>query len=120
MIEGVFRGDSPVVTLTLSGENGSEDVEFVVDTGYTGFLALPESVLASVGAELAGSGYVALAGETYRRTTIYTVTVDWGGEEIEVRAQTLANDYLLGTKMLRDHQLTVEVGEGGRVLIEPM
>jgi predicted aspartyl protease len=51
-MEGYFRDDAPRMTLTLIGDNGQSDVEFVVDTAFTGMLTAPPFVLATIAATL--------------------------------------------------------------------
>ncbi len=45
MILGEFRGHFPRITLTLPGIQGEVEVEFIVETGFDGDLALPEILL---------------------------------------------------------------------------
>jgi predicted aspartyl protease len=45
MILGRFRDDLPRITVELAGIAGPVKVEFIVDTGFDGYLTLPPSVL---------------------------------------------------------------------------
>jgi hypothetical protein len=80
MIEGVFRDGHPRVVLTVTGENDSVEVEFIVDSGYDGFLSLPSFVLERVGATPENFRTVVLADETEVRTISATVTIEWHDE----------------------------------------
>ncbi len=45
MIDGIVRNRAPVIRLEVRGLRGRrEEVEAVVDTGYTGWLSLPQSI----------------------------------------------------------------------------
>jgi len=120
MIQGYFRDDAPRVTLTLIGDTGRREVEFVVDTGFTGMLALPPFLLEAVGATLQGSRQVQLADGTQRRTPFYTVQIEWDGEPRTVRATALDDEPLLGISLLREHHLHIEITDGGEVVAEPL
>ena len=40
---GVFRGEHPRLTLVLPAFQGEIEVEFIIDTGFAGDLALPSN-----------------------------------------------------------------------------
>ena len=51
MIIGVVNGNlEAIIRLVVRGPNGQEDeIEAVIDTGFTGFLTLPPSLIVSPG-----------------------------------------------------------------------
>lgn len=120
MILGTFRSSAPRVTLTLLGAAGRAEVEFVIDTGYTGTLTLPSSLLSVVGAALEGVRVIQLADGTQRRAPFYGVRIDWDGRLESVRATLLDDEPLIGIGLLREHYLHFEVTEGGSVRAEPL
>jgi clan AA aspartic protease len=120
VIEGEFRDGAPRVALTVSGEDNSTEVEFVVDTGFTSYLAMPDAVLRSIGAITQGVSIVSMADGTYRRCPLYAVTVDWGDEERPVEAMALEDEPILGNRMMLGLYLQVEVKEGGSVVLEEL
>ena len=67
MIEGVFRDGWPTVSLSVIGETGQLTVDFTVDTGFGGALALPSGLLQQIGASYTGSDEYRLADGTPRR-----------------------------------------------------
>jgi clan AA aspartic protease len=115
VIRGSFRDDAARARLTLIGDADSVEVEFVVDTGFTGTLALPPSVLARIGASLDGTRLLRLADGTERRAPFYTVRIEWDGEPHAVRAILLEDEPLIGVALLREYLLQVEVIDGGTV-----
>jgi len=120
VIEGVFQDNAPHITLTLTGESDSTEVDFVIDTGYTGFLSLPKTTLRSLGAIEEGVSYLVLADGTYRRCLLYTVSVEWGESEREVQVAALDDDPLLGIGLMQEFHLHIEVTEGGSVVLEAL
>ena len=61
MILGHVRDGFPRVTLTLPGNQGPLNVEFIIDTAFDGELSLPNPVLAQVQAALQMDKAVRLA-----------------------------------------------------------
>jgi clan AA aspartic protease len=120
VIRGTFRNEAARATLTLISTAGGMNIEFVVDTGFTGMLALPSAVLNTVGATLEGLRLVQLADGTRRRVPFYSVQVDWGGSPRRVRATSLEDEPLIGVGLLRGHDLQIEVIEGGKVAADPI
>lgn len=120
MVEGVFHNDAPYVTLTIRGERGAAKINFIVDTGFAGALALPRDFLHEIGASRMGSDVLRLADDTHRLFAIYIVTVDEDEQERVLQVLEKDSDPLLGTSFLREQMLTVEVTDGGAVTIEEL
>jgi clan AA aspartic protease len=118
VIDGTFRDGHPRVTLTLPGKNGPLDIEFIVDTGFEGDLALSSEWTSQLDAVQVGTDPRRLADGTVIRCPYYSVLLNADEEEEEPRfAQVLELDGapLLGTTFLRDLLLQIEVTEGGEV-----
>ena len=64
------------------------------------------------------SGQAFLANGDELRFNVYEVTVLWNGQPRHVEADETGPTPLVGMLMLDGHTLTVDVEEGGRVLIE--
>ena len=88
MIEGrVNAGYEAVVPLSLEGPEGqAQEVEAVIDTGYSGFLTLPLALVAELGLAFVGSGHAVLANDAEVEFDVYDVTVLWDGQPIFVEA----------------------------------
>ncbi len=98
----------PVVELLLNGR----EWRAVIDTGFNGYLELPESLRAAVKARFIGHLESALAaGQTIVEEN-YIVEFPFDGETLEVEA-TFApgNDILIGTGLLRNHRLEIDFRE---------
>jgi predicted aspartyl protease len=49
MIVGIVRGREPLIRLTIRGLRGrQQEIEAVVDSGYTGWLTLPPAVIGAL------------------------------------------------------------------------
>lgn len=110
-----------LLRLRVRGPSGSVvEVETVVDTGYTGALALPPVVITSLGLVQQAGGYVVLADGSSRSVDSYLAEVEWRGMWLLVVVSHLGDEALLGMKLLAGHELRVEVVSGGAVAIGPI
>ena len=122
MIEGaVNAGHEAVIALRLRGPDGrTSDIEAVVDTGYSGFLTLPTALVAELGLPFAYMGQALLANDAEVDFDVYYVTVLWDGQPRDVEADATGSTPLVGMLLLGMHDLSIQVRDGGRVLIEAM
>ena len=110
-----------VVRLRLRGPTGTEaEVDAVVDTGYTGTLTLPTSVIASLGLAQLSGGRARLADGSLRRFNTYGVDLEWGGTWRTLAASALGNEALVGMGMLTGNNLNIDVISGGALAVVPL
>lgn len=120
MIEGVVNAaHEAVVTLPLQGPNGqAREVEAVIDTGYSGYLTLPPILAAELGLPFVGTGHAYLANDAEVEFDVYDVTVIWDSQPRDIEADATGSTPLEGMLLLDGHDLSVQVRDGGRVLIQ--
>ena len=118
MILGVFRDHFPRVTLLLPGPTDAVAVEFIVDTGFDGDLALPSNILRQLDAQPLFLSLRALGDGTLRECPVYQLAWEWNDEPRTVEVLTLEHNPLLGTMLLEGCHLDVDMTEGGEVVIE--
>ena len=82
MIQGAVNADlEAVVPLTVQGTAGhAQEVEAVIDTGFSGFLTLPSVLVAELGLAFGGVGWAVLADGTEARFDVYDATLLWDGQ----------------------------------------
>ena len=122
MIRGVVNvRNEPVVSIRVRGPgHPGLDVDAIVDTGFNGWLALPASMVASLGLRRRSTGSATLADGSVRQFDVYAVEVFWDGLWHPVLMSTIGNEPLLGTRLLGGHELRVAVVPGGAVEISPL
>ena len=118
MTSGTFRDGHPRITLELPTQTGVLSVEFIVDTGYEGDITMPPDLARQVDAMEMGSRRQSLADGTIHRIPLYQTALEWEGEQRTVEMLVLGGQPLIGTDLLGDMLLQVEVTEGGEVTIE--
>ena len=119
MIEGrVNAALGAVIPLTLQGTDGrTQQVEAVIDTGFSGFLTLPSALVAALGFAFDGVGWAVLADGTEARFDVHDATLLWDGQARRIYVYAAEATPLVGMRLLAGHDLHVEVEEGGRVVI---
>lgn len=126
MIEGNIapvgrHGDGhPCVPIRVRGANRAGpplEVQAMVDTGFSGYLVLPENLIGEIGAAPGGFDEYQIGDGSYAEFTTYQGFVEWNGQELE--APILLADFMpvVGMSLLWGLRLTVEAWDGGRVFI---
>ena len=120
MIQGVVNAAyEAVVALSLQGPAGqAQDIEAVVDTGYSGFLTLPTMLVRELELPFAYIGRAFLANDAEVSFDVHDVTVLWDGQPRNIKADATGSTPLVGMLLLDRHSLTIEVESGGRVVIQ--
>jgi clan AA aspartic protease len=103
----VGRADAPKIT-----------IEALIDTGFTSFLALPSSIIESLGLPWHFSDIGTLGDGSEVVFEIYTGHVIWDGQVEVVDVVASEAMPLVGMSLLYGFRLQVEVVEGGIVNIE--
>ena len=85
MILGVFRDNLPRVTLSLPGLTGPVPVEFILDTGFEGDLALPSSLLRQLDVRALFLSLRALGDGTVVECPVYQLEMEWNEARVAVR-----------------------------------
>ncbi len=108
-----------VVRLTVQGPSGrSQEIKTVIDTGFTGFLALPTALATELSLAYRDQNRVILADGSEAILDVYDVAVVWDGRLRNTTASAADTVPLVGMRLLDQHVLNVEVVAGGRVVIQ--
>jgi clan AA aspartic protease len=96
------------------------EIEFVVDTGFDGFLMLPLEAVTAFHLPVFQRIEANLADGTNRRATLHTAIVLWEGQEREVQVLALGTRPLLGTFLMDAQELVVQFVDNGLVTLDPL
>ena len=94
------------------------EVEFVVDTGFEGFLTLPPDRVVEFGLPYIAKIQANLADNSRIATNAYAMKIVWGGVERDVVVLAMGRRPLIGTALLEDLHLSIDFFEGGTVLVD--
>jgi clan AA aspartic protease len=118
MITGVVQAREARIRLKARGPRKQEqEIEAVIDTGYTAGLSLPPNLVASLGLRSKSFGRGILADASECLFDVYVAHVQWDGKERRVLVDEADTDPLVGMALLAGYQLKVEVRSRGKVSI---
>ena len=110
-----------IISLSVEGSEGqSREIDAVIDTGFDGFLTLPSSLIQELGLVWRRRGRAMLADGSDSLFDIYEATVIWDGRPRRIAVDEADCDPLVGMSLLYGYELTVQVIDGGRVVINPL
>ena len=110
-----------IIELEVVGSSQKkEKVEAVVDTGFNGYLTLPNDLINYLKLQRAGSRHVTLGDGNVVVLDMYFAKVVWHGEEREVLALQADGGPLIGMSLLYGSRLVLEVMHNGDVTIESL
>lgn len=107
-----------VVVHDVSGTKRT--LEALIDTGFSGFLTLPQETISSLGLQQTGSTRMILADGRIVSCAVYRVVVDWDGIPVDIEVEDSNFTPLVGAALLDGFRLNVEMENGGQVVIEPL
>ena len=108
----------PQITLSVAGvDRVFRMSQVTVDTGFTGWLALPGDTIEELGLNSYSQRPANQAGGV-GMFSIYGALVLWHGEQRPVLVHQITGDPLIGMALLEGSQLKVDAREDGDVIIE--
>ena len=119
MITGVVNASrEATIRLVVIGPSGQQqEIEAIIDTGFTGFLTLPAVLIAALGLPWLCRQPGILADGSVDVFDVYTATVLWDGQSRTVEVEAADAEPLVGMSLLDHHSLRIDVLAGGVVTI---
>ncbi len=119
MITGVVNANrEAIIRLVVAGPSGQQqEIEAIIDTGFTGFLTLPPLLIEALGLSWLSRQPGILADGSVDVFDVYAVSVLWDGRLRAVEVEAADTDPLVGMSLLDCHSLRVDVQIGGIVTI---
>jgi clan AA aspartic protease len=109
------------IHLILRGPNGTElEIDAIVDTGYTGSLTLPTSIVNALGLPKRAVGSATMADGSIRSFDIHAVEIEWDGSSREVLTSAVGREPLLGMRLLEGYELRIQIESGGIVEVRKL
>jgi clan AA aspartic protease len=109
-----------VVSLVIKHNSKLKSINAVIDTGFTGFLSLPQSIIDELELPWSYSDFATLGDGSETLFDIHDANVIWDGQFREIEINSADTDPLLGMKMLRGYRLQVDTVQGGLVTIQAL
>ena len=93
-------------------------IEEVIDTGFTGFLTMPTGLVAELRLPFVNTSQAILADGSEATLNAYRATVLRDGYQKHVGAYAPDASPLIGMRMLDDYDLSIQVRDDVRVIIQ--
>ena len=113
-VNQAYEAVMPIVT--KQGDK-LKSVNAVIDTGFTGFLSIPSSMIAELELPWSYRDRATLGDGSETLFDVHDANVIWDGHFREIEINSADTDPLLGMKMLRGFRLQVDTVQGGVVTI---
>ena len=122
MMQGVvnLRCEATLTVVVGNSNRKLEAFNTVIDTGFSGFLSLPSSMIASLSLPWSASDIVTLGDGSETLFDLYTGIVIWDGQYREIYIAESETEPLLGMALLYGYRLQVDAVEGGLVKVEAL
>jgi clan AA aspartic protease len=104
----------------ISLQGHPQDIEAVIDTGFTGFLTLPPALVTALGLSWLCRQPGILADGRVEYFDVYIATVIWDGQPHTIEVEVADTEPLVGMSLLDRHSLRIDVLSGGAVTISAL
>jgi clan AA aspartic protease len=108
------------IPLTIYGPGRQLDTEAVVDTGFTGFIALPLAQVSALGLTLVRYDNVVLGDGSSVAMPVYEAVVRWHGAHHTVFVLSMGYEPLVGMSLIYGSRLTLDGEDGGVLTLEEL
>jgi clan AA aspartic protease len=121
MIAGAVRDREARIRLQIQNASGqAEDIDAVIDTGFTSYLTLPPAIISSLGLRWMSTARGVLGDGSECLFDVFEAVVVWDVSERTILVDEADVDPLLGMSLLDGYELKIQVRSGGKVTIKPL
>ncbi len=118
MMQGYVNKNCEATILVVVHNNAKlKSLNAVIDTGFTGFLSLPNDIITELGLPWSYRDRGTLGDGSEVLFDIYDAVAIWDGKSQEIEVNSAETDPLIGMSMLRGYRLQVDTIEDGLVVI---
>ena len=108
---GFDRSGSPTIQIRVTGDLGYRDYNAVIDTGFSGFVALPTLEMVPLGLATGGATTVMLGNGMVIDNLVASASVTLGRQTVvgALLLDDISNEALVGMEFLREFRLALIV-----------
>ena len=108
-----------MIRVHVIGEQ-TQQIEVAVDTGFSGFISLPAQIIERLGLQPQDVLVAVLADGSEAEMQTFLAQIEWDNKVRDIYVIHAESHPLIGTALLENHLLTIEVRDGGAVNIETL
>ena len=118
MMQGyVNQNFEATILVVIRNGDKLKSINAVIDTGFTGFLSLPNNIINELDLSWSYRDRGTLGDGSEVLFDIYDAVSIWDGMSQEIEVNSAETDPLVGMSLLRGYRLQVDTIEGGLVTI---
>jgi clan AA aspartic protease len=119
IIGKVNNNREAIITLTVLGANQQrQEITAVVDTGYTGFLTLPSSIITTLGLTWYMQQECIIGDGSTSMFNLYEASAIWDGRVRTIEINESETSPLVGMSLLEGYELNIQALVDGSVTIK--
>jgi clan AA aspartic protease len=119
MMQGYVNGNyEAIITLVVKNKGNLKSINAVIDTGFTGFLSLPQTIIDELDLSWSYRDRATLGDGSETLFDIYDATVIWNGQYREIEINSAETEPLVGMSLIEGYRLQIDGIEGGLVTID--
>jgi clan AA aspartic protease len=121
MMGNVNSRREAIIQFVAIGENNQrQGVKAVIDTGYTGFLTLPSTIITTLGLTWFMQEEGILGDGSLCIFNVFEASVIWDGQVKPIEINESETDPLVGMRLLEGYELNIQGFAGGLVTIKAL
>lgn len=121
MMQGYVNANyEAVIPVVIKNKEKTKSIRAIIDTGFTGFLSLPQSIIDELNLPWRYRNRATLGDGSETLFDIYSAMSIWNGEYCDLEVNSAETEPLIGMQLLRGYRLQIDNVEGGLVIIEKL
>ncbi|NER00239.1 MAG: clan AA aspartic protease [Cyanothece sp. SIO2G6] len=122
MMTGVVNANGEAMLRIVIGNLAAHRIviDALIDTGYTGYLTLPPSTIATLNLPWRGSEEGILGDGSIQMFDVYSATIIWDGEFRTIKINESDAGPLLGVGLLYGYEACIQTISGGIVTVRAL
>ena len=119
MITGIVNAsrEATIRFMVMGPQGHQQEIEAIIDTGFTGFLTLPPLLVTTSGLSWLCRQPGMLADGRVEYFDVYVATVIWDGQPRTIEVEAADTEPLVGMSLLEHHTWQIDILNGGIVTI---